>query len=1142
MNNLIEICESASRRLKFTFPYSLEEWVSKDMVMENYHRHSCWSNLQQMDSATSLTDIISVSKEYGCQCMFSTEHGYQGEWLYVYDLCKSSGINFRYGAELYWVKDRNKIFVEKYVDKSGKEQTREKKDNTNCHMVLVARNYTGVRKLNYIISMAAIDGFYYKPRIDLNLLFTLSPDDVYISSACIAGWKYEDAEDVWIKIWEHFGDSFFLEYQANNTPEQIALNKKIYKMSKKFGIQTIIGLDTHYLDDDDQIKRTNLLLRKKISYPEENGWYMDFPKGKKVFRRMKDQHLLPDEEIVYSMMNTLVFVNGCENFEVNTDFKIPILPEYQGMSYEERCKILEKDLMEAYGKEKIQSQERLDGIRYEFGEIAQSGTADYFLTNPKIVKTAISPEYGGILTTTSRGSASSYYCSKLLGFTTMDRFSAEAPIYPERFITKERILSSHQMPDIDLNIAEQGPFEKASKDIIGLHSCYPLLAVGKLGEKSGFKLYADIKGVEPTIANEISKCIDEYNEALKQVDDESDKELINIEDFIQDKTLLKVFRESKPYQGIVEQAKVHACGFLLFNGDNKNKDLIGYGDIRYEIGLIRCHSESTGKSTVVACVEGGLLDKYGFVKLDFLIVDCTSIINELYESIGMKVPTTDELRIMVNGDKATWDLYKNGITCCLNQCEKASTTKKVMRYAPQSVQELCAFVAAIRPGFKSLLDGFLDRKEYSCGEPAIDELLEDSFHYMLYQEAVMRVFSYLGIPMKDSYDTIKKISKKKLKREALQKVENNMKNHWQLNIGNMDNFAAIFQVIKDSARYGFNAPHALAMALDSLYEAWAKAHHTSKFYEVTLNHYQKKNDKNKVADLQKEAMEFFGYKMGDYEFGVDNSKFVVDDENKIIYPNLASIKGIGDNVLEDMNKIHSQGLDDFVDIRRAIKGTQINATVFENLVKIGYFKKYGSVKKLCSILRIYDKWAGSSGTGLSTISKSKIGELGLEGIDIKKFATDVTKTGKMSEKRYTDLDWVGLVKELSKNVPDDEYGIGILVKFQKDILGYVDYVNPALDPHYCLVLNIDKKYSPKIEGYCLSTGQKKEFKIHKKIDRRKKEIKVCYDQCPLEEGDIIYIKSFKKELAVKKIGDDWVEIPGVYDTWINDYVKVQLGE
>lgn len=1120
--------------------------------MENYHKHTTWSDLVQIDSTTSVEEFMRLSDKYGCKCYFSGEHGYPGEWLKMYDICKNTldentrkkmqlnnPIAFRYSAEVYWVKDKDKIFYEKYTDKKGKEQVREKKDNANCHMVLVARNYNAIRKLNYIISCAHVDGFYYKPRIDLKLLFELNKNDVYITSACIAGWKYEDAEEIWLKIWEHFGDSFFLEYQTHNSKEQKALNKKIYEMSQKYGIQTIIGLDTHYISKEDYIKRDNLLKRKGLHYEEEDGWYMDFPNGEEAYRRMTDQAVLPSEEILYAMMNTHVFINGCQDMTYDTGFKIPILDEYKDYDYQKRADVLHKILEDKYEQEDEEhhTPDRKEGMLYEFGEVKDSGTVDYFLDNSTLVDLAIS-KYGGQLTTTSRGSASSYYSSKLLGFTTMDRFEAEVPIYPERFITKERILSSHQMPDIDFNVSSQEPFVKAARELFGKHGCYPLLAVGTLGEKSGFKLYADIKGIEPSVANDISKAIDQYNEAIKQADDEEDKKDIHIEDYITDKEHLKIFNDSKSYQGIIEQAKVHACGFMLFNGNTRDKDVVGYGDIRYEIGLIRCHSESTGKSTIVANIEGGMLDSYGYVKDDFLIVDVVGIIYKLYHSIGREVPTVSELRKMVSGDELTWKMYSMGATCSLNQCEKASTTKKVMKYKPQNVKELAAFIAGIRPGFKSLINGFLDRIEYSNGEKAIDELLKDCFHYMLYQEAVMKIFSWLGIPMKDSYDTIKKISKKKLKGEALKHVEDTLKQHWSENIGNLDNFDPVYKVIKDSARYSFNAPHALAMANDSLYEAWMKAHHTSKFYEETLNHYQAKGDKNKVNDLIKEAKAFFGYSMASYEYGKDNSKFTIDDGTKTIYPNLSSVKGIGEKAVLDMVAISKQGIDNFVDIYKSIKGTSINASVFEKLVKIGYFKKFGSVKQLLSIMKIYDDWKGSNGNGRKTISKADISKLGLDGINIRRYATDVTKSGKVSDKQFTNVDWIGIVKELASKVPDEEFGILQLVKFQYEVLKYVDYVDESIEWRYVVVTDLNTSYSPKFNAYSINNGKVVEMKVHKAKPKFDKNVVNSFKEIPFEDGDILYIKIVKKQPKKHKVNDEWVVVPDTFEWWIKDYIKV----
>ena len=1143
--NLKPIIESNISKLHFQFPYSADEWIDHGLVMENYHKHTMWSNLVQIDSATPTMDLIKLSSQYGCQCYFSGEHGYPGEWMYVYDACKQledpqtrdkygvlNATKFRYSVEVYWVKDANAITTETYVDKSGETKTREKKDNANCHMVLVARTYQAIRKLNYLISIAHVENFYYKPRIDLNMLFTLSPEDIYVTSACIAGHKYPDDDDIWLKIAEHFGDSFFFEYQCHQTDEQKRLNKHLYELAKAHNIQTIVGLDTHYINEEDCIKRENLLARKGLHYDDEKGWYMDFPNGTETFRRLVEQNVLPIEEILIAMMNTHVFVNGCEEIHLDTKFKIPILDEYKGLSYDERADVLLNILEDRFAKEdkEHRNQERHDGLLYEFGEIKDSGVVDYFLDNEKLINLAVN-KYGGQLTTTSRGSAASYYTSKLLGFTTLDRFEIEVPIYPERFITKDRILSSHQMPDIDLNIATQPPFVSAARELCGEHGCYPLLAVGKLGEKSGFKLYADINGIEPSVANDITSAIDRYNEAIKQVDDEEDKKQILIEEYITDPQHLAVFKASKPYQGIVEQARCHACGHIVFNGNIDRPNDVGYGDVRYEIGLIRCVSESTGKSTIVANIEGGLLDAYGYVKDDFLIVDVVSIIYKLYKAIGRNVPTVAELRKMVQNDPATWRMYSSGATCCLNQCEKTSTTRKVMKYKPQNVRELAAFIAGIRPGFKSHIDNFIARIPYTSGEQAIDDLLEDSFHHMLYQEAVMKVFGYLGIPMKDSYDTIKKISKKKLKGEALKHVEDTLREHWLANIGNLNNFEPVYKVIKDSSRYGFNAPHAGSMAFDSLYEAWMKAHHTSVFYEVTLNHYSEKGNKDKIGELEKEAVEMFGYKIGRYEYGKDSTKFVVDDETKTIYPNLSSIKGIGLAAASDINNIASTNPQDFVDIYLATKGTKINSTVFTNLIKISYFNQFGGTRYLLNVVDVIDKWYGRS-----TIPKYVVDELQLSASDMYKCATDKTPKGNVSDKRWTITDSVKFIKLIVERLDkDEECTLAELVKWQYQILKYIDYTNSELATRYIAITDLDTQYSPKFSAYCLKNGQTCRMKVFSKPPRGNKKVKQSFQTMPFEDGDILYMKDCGREPHKAKINGEWKIVEGEFDWWIYDY-------
>ena len=174
------------------------------------------------------------------------------------------------------------------------------------------------------------------------------------------------------------------------------------------------------------------------------------------------------------------------------------------------------------------------------------------------------------------------------------------------------------------------------------------------------------------------------------------------------------------------------------------------------------------------------------------------------------------------------------------------------------------------------------------------------------------------------------------------------------------------------------------------------------------------------------------------------------------------------------------GTSNFVDIYCSIKGTNINARVFENLVKIGYFKAFGSIKKLLEAVKIVDMWKGSSWEGKKTISKSKISELGLDGINVRKYATDIKKSGKVSDKRFTNVDWKGIARELVDSLPNDEYGVLQLVKFQYEVLNYVDYVDETVEWRYVAVTDLNTSYSPKFNAYSINNGKSVEMKVHRK--------------------------------------------------------------
>lgn len=1102
--NVLQIATDIIPSLRFKFPYSAEEFA-EHIYFENYHCHKDFSNTLIADSGEPIENYAKRSIELDAKCLFSGEHGSQGNQFHVYNVAEKNSLRYRHSTEAYWVKDRL-AEIQTGVNKDG--QPTYAKDRTNCHIILVAKNAEGRKDINFALSMANIDGYYYRPRIDLKLLFDIPKDNIICTSACIAGWGYEDSADVWLKVAEHFGDNFFFELQANHTDEQRRLNEKILRLSEKYGIDIIAGLDSHYIGEPGRIKREQILAYKNVKYPEEEGWFMDYPNGQTLIKRFEEQGILNDEQILRSIMNTNIFVDGCEEIVFDRSFKIPSV--YKDKTYDEKVKIFKDVLNRAYKKETVKSKEKADGIRYEAEQIIDSGVVDYFLTSQAIVKDAVENE-GGILTTTARGSASSFIINKLLGLTTIDRFGTEVPLIPERFLTKDRVKAG-MMPDEDLNLSSQEPFVKATKKIVGEEGCYPLMAVEKLKVKAAWQLYAGVNDVSPSDANQISKFIDEYEKKLKHADDD-EKEDIHVEDFIP-KEYIDLFRQSNEYQGITINLKVHACGHLLLDGD-----------IRREIGLISAMSKTTGKRTLCACVEGKVLDDFGFVKEDFLIVDTVTLTYKCFKAIGRERPTFDELRELVKNDSKTWDIYARGITCCVNQCEKEPTINKLKKYKPRTVAELCAFIAAIRPGFAPLLNTFLNREKYTTGEPEIDKLLLEKSEttFLLYQESLMHVLNYLGLEMGDTYKVIKNISKKKYVEhpEELKKLKDTLIKSWKVKIGNTHNFDKVWDVIESSSLYAFNSSHSLCTCGDSLYLAYFKSHYTKTFYEVAIKHYQQKGKKDKIDALIKEAIKFYGYRLGDYRFGDDNRQVTVNEESHLIYPNMSSLKGFGDWVGEAMYELGQNKYDDFIDVYNDMIEIRLNNTIIDKLIRINYFRRFGSVVYLTKQLEYYKQFYF-----MKTIAKTKAESLG---IPMNLFI----KHGHETAKQFNKINGPELYNELCSTIENRELTPHEIIWNEYYVYGTPKSSFPDMSKHEALIIELDKKKSVvNLVAFSIQKGRRTELK----------QWTSNYEKNPYVEGDFLFITDVDKKYKTEPTGEldergkkIRKEIPDQFEYWLKSY-------
>lgn len=355
---------------------------------QNYHRHSCYTNPRISDSVASNEDYAKRAIELGQSILSSCEHGWQGNYAECYELAKKYNLKMLFASEAYWVKDRTE------------------KDNTNCHIFLAAKNERGRQALNDILSEANITGFYSRPRVDMELLLSLPPADVWCTSACVAGWLYEDADILWKRIADHFGKNFFLEVQYHNTDKQAELNSRILKLSKAWNVPIIMGCDSHYIHKDDAQTRTDFLVSKGITYPDEEGWYMDMPDGDAAYQRFAQQGVLSHDEIVSAIENTNVFcdVEEYDSPVFNTEIKMPSMyPNWTQEQKDEEYKRLIREGWKSY-REQVPKElydKYIEEIKKEIQTVVDTHMADYFIDNYHIIKQGIAN--GGWLTKTGRG-------------------------------------------------------------------------------------------------------------------------------------------------------------------------------------------------------------------------------------------------------------------------------------------------------------------------------------------------------------------------------------------------------------------------------------------------------------------------------------------------------------------------------------------------------------------------------------------------------------------------------------------------------------------------------------------------------------------------------------------------------------------
>lgn len=1034
------------------------------MRYENYHKHTHYSNITTLDVVVKPEDYMKRAKELGHKIYFTTEHGYNGNIYEALTLAEKYDLKVVSGLEAYYVPDRKE------------------KDKSNYHIVLIALNTEGYKDLNYLLSESNVSGFYYKPRIDDELLFSVDPKNIVVTTACVAGrLREEQGREEWIlKMKNYFKDNFYLEVQSHPCKKQADYNKMILEYHQKYNIPLIHANDSHYIFPEEAKYRNMFLKAKGINYPEEDDFILDYPDSDTIIERYKKQGVLNDSQIQEALNNTLIF-DKAEKLNIDKEIKMPHI-------FDNPLQKLKDILNNAWKieKEEIPQSEwkkYLTAIREEGKVIEETNMAEYFLLNYHIIKNAIE-KHGGVITKTGRGSAPSFYINKLLNFTNIDRIAAPIKLFPSRFMSKTRVLQSKSIADIDYNCADTEPFYQSSKDLLGEDGCYWMIAYKPLQVSSGFRLWCKANGLNINEYNDVAIDLAELSKVKKSYTESI---------YYKDEKWKKLIDESQHFLGVIESISQHPCSTLLLDKP-----------ISREVGLIKAGD------IICANISSYESDNYKFLKNDLLTVTVWALINDTCKLAGIKTPTIAELTKML--DKKTWDIYATGKTCLVNQADSDYATGLVKEYKPQSIAEMSAFVACIRPGCASLLNDFIHRKDHSTGVKELDDILKDSAKMCLYQESIMHYLIWLGEPEDNTYTIIKKIAKKKFSHEELENLKTRLKEQWIKKIGKEDFFEENWQVIQDAARYSFNASHSLSYAYDSVYVAYLKAHYPLEFYTVALNFYQ--SDFERTNRLTQE-LEYFKIKLSNPKFKYSFGEYSCDKKTNTIYKGISSIKGLSKTLGDKLYTLKDKTYPTFFDLLIDCKENSIGISDLTILIKLDYFSEFGKIGKLLKFVEIYNELYQKK-----ILKKDK--EYSVKLLYLKQFCS------KETEKQYSGFDSISCLRSLFDKIEDKDISIREKINYQLQYYGYTNITDEKTPREYWVATDVSDRGKNKfVELYQINTGNKFKVKIRGSV----------FSQNPFEIGNILQILSFNKEGKWIKNSEtqEWEKSKTIFEDVLNNY-------
>ncbi len=895
------------------------------MSFAHLHTHTAYSLL---DGEGTIKKILDRAKELGQTSMAITDHGSMFGVIDFYEYAKSIGIKPILGCEV-------------YVAARTRHDKIHELDSSSSHLILLAKNNTGYKNLMNIVSTGYIEGFYYKPRIDMEVLRQNS-EGIIALSACMIGVlskkilnkNYDEAKKSALEFIDIFGrDNYFIEIQDHGIYEQKMLNRDLIKLAKELDLGVVATNDIHYVRREDAEYQDILMcIQMGKTVNDEDRMKMS---TNEMFVKSEDEMRELFSYIPEAIENSQKIADMCQ---VDIEFGKLHLPKFDlpvgYTSYQYLTELCQKGLEKRYPNPNDELKSRLD---YELTTIEKMGYVDYFLIVWDFIRFA---RENGIMVGPGRGSAAGSIVSYCLEITNIDPIKYD--LIFERFLNPERVT----MPDIDIDFCYERRGEvidyvnrKYGADKVAQIVTFGTMAAKLAIRDTGRALdmpYGFVDGVAKQIPNELNITIEKAlsnNKQLKAMYD-SDPQV---------KRLIDV---SSELEGLPRHTSTHAAGVVITREP-----------VQTYVPLSRNDDVITTQFTMTT------IERLGLLKMDFLGLRTLTVIRDAVENIKMTQGIDIDMDKVDMNDPKTYEMISRGDTDGVFQLESAGMKEFMKELKPSSIEDVIAGISLYRPGPMDSIPQYIANKNSGSVKykhPLLESILDVTYGCIVYQEQVMQIVRELGGYSLGRADLVRRAMSKK-KTDVMEQERKNFVYGIKDENGNTEVEGAvsrgidektaisIFDEMMDFAKYAFNKSHAAAYAFVSYQTAWLKCHYPTEFYAATLTSILGQSAKvtKYIAAAKRQ-----GINLLPPDINKSFSSFVPDGKN--IRFGLGAIKNVGTAFIDEMTDERQSGgaFASFTEFCNRMADKKLNKRIVESMIKSGVFDSFGHSR--ATLLGVYE--------------------------------------------------------------------------------------------------------------------------------------------------------------------------------------------